>query len=39
LTDDNALEISYEAETDKPTVVNLLSIRISIFQGIFQKQF
>ncbi|GEJ43944.1 aldose epimerase family protein [Chryseobacterium sp. ON_d1] len=23
LTDDNALEISYEAETDKPTVVNL----------------
>ena len=26
LTDDNAIDIRYEAETDKPTIVNLLNL-------------
>ncbi|KMQ59162.1 aldose epimerase [Chryseobacterium sp. BLS98] len=37
LTDDNALEISYEAETDKPTVVNLTQHSYFNLSGNFTK--
>lgn len=38
LTDDNALEISYEAETDKPTVVNLTQHSYFNLSGNFTKE-
>jgi len=37
LTDENALEISYEAETDKPTVVNLTQHSYFNLSGNFTK--
>ena len=37
LTDDNTLEISYEAETDKPTVVNLTQHSYFNLSGNFTK--
>jgi len=37
LTDDNALEISYEAEADKPTVVNLTQHSYFNLSGNFTK--
>ncbi|WET50827.1 galactose mutarotase [Chryseobacterium indologenes] len=37
LTDDNALKISYEAETDKPTVVNLTQHSYFNLSGNFTK--
>ncbi|WP_292008446.1 aldose epimerase family protein [Chryseobacterium sp.] len=37
LTDDDALEISYEAETDKPTVVNLTQHSYFNLSGNFTK--
>lgn len=37
LTDDNALEISYEAETDKPTLVNLTQHSYFNLSGNFTK--
>nr|WP_228463111.1 aldose epimerase family protein [Chryseobacterium cheonjiense] len=38
LTDDNALEISYEAETDKPTIVNLTQHSYFNLSGNFTKE-